>query len=178
GQELERRLEADGSVRNLNIRLRTRAGDLLDLLLSAEAVTIGGQSCVLLVAQNVVEHRRTEVEIASAIQAAMQDTSWFSRMVLEKLAKLRRPDPPDGTKTSELSDLPPRGQDVLALVCRGMADAAIANKLGLSRNTVRNHVTALYRKTGVRTRAALVVWARERGFTGGAPPKSPSPAKD
>ena len=173
GQELERRLEADGSVRNLNFRLRARAGDLLDCLVSAEAVTIGEQPCVLVVAQNVAEHRRSEVEIASAIQAAMQDTSWFSRMVLEKLAKLRRPDTPDGTTGSELSDLPPRGRDVLALVCRGMADAAIANKLGLSRNTVRNHITALYRRTGVRSRAALVIWARERGFTGGPPPKSP-----
>ena len=98
-------------------------------------------------------------------------------MVLEKLAKLRRPDAPDGTMTSELSDLPTRGRDVLALVCRGMADAAIANKLGLSRNTVRNHITALYRRTGVRNRASLVVWARERGFTGGAPPKSPRPTE-
>ncbi|MBI0539812.1 DNA-binding response regulator, partial [Roseomonas sp. KE2513] len=101
-----------------------------------------------------------------------------SRVVLEKLAKLRRPDVLGCTSTSELSDLPPRGRDVLALVCRGMADEAIANKLGLSRNTVRNHVTALYRRTGVRSRASLVVWARERGFTGGAPPKSPAPTKD
>lgn len=178
GQEMERRLEADGNVRSLNIRLRTRTGDMLDLLVSAEAVSVGGRACVLVVAQNVGEHRRTEFEIASAIQAVMQDTSWFSRMVLEKLAKLRRPDSPDSAMSSELSDLPPRGRDVLALVCRGMADTAIANKLGLSRNTVRNHITALYRRTGVRNRAALVVWARERGFTGGAPPKSPSSLKD
>ncbi|WP_241667141.1 helix-turn-helix transcriptional regulator [Muricoccus nepalensis] len=177
GQELERRLELHGGIRDFALQLRTRAGDLLDLLVSAEAVSMGEGPCVLVVAQNVAEHRRTEVEIASALEAVMQDTSWFSRMVLEKLAKLRRPDAPDGAMTSELSQLSPRGRDVLALVCRGMADAGIANKLGLSRNTVRNHVTALYRKTGVRNRASLVVWARERGFTGGAPPKLPKLTK-
>ncbi|WP_232481098.1 PAS domain S-box protein, partial [Roseomonas sp. KE2513] len=77
GRELERRLEAGESVRDFNIQLRTRAGDLLDLLLSAEAVSVGGQPCVLVMAQNVAELRRTEFEIASAIQAVMQDTSWF-----------------------------------------------------------------------------------------------------
>ena len=35
--------------------------------------------------------------------------------------------------------------------------------------TVRNHVNALYAKTGARGRAALVVWARERGFAGQEP---------
>ncbi|TPG52498.1 helix-turn-helix transcriptional regulator [Roseomonas nepalensis] len=178
GRELERRLEVDGAVRDFALQLRTRAGDLLDVLLSAEAVSMGEGSCVLVVAQNVAEHRRTEMEIASAIEAVLRDTSWFSRMVLEKLAKLRRPDALDGTMTAELADLPPRGRDVLALVCRGMADPSIAHKLGISRNTVRNHITALYRRTGVRTRAALVVWARERGFTGGPPPKVPGPTKD
>ncbi|WP_232481060.1 PAS domain S-box protein, partial [Roseomonas sp. KE2513] len=77
GRELERRLEAGDSLRDFNIQLRTRAGDLLDLLLSAEAVSVGEQPCVLVMAQNVAELRRTEFEIASAIQAVMQDTSWF-----------------------------------------------------------------------------------------------------
>ena len=37
-------------------------------------------------------------------------------------------------------------------------------RLGLSGNTVRNHVASIYGKTGVNRRAALVAWARERGL--------------
>jgi DNA-binding CsgD family transcriptional regulator len=36
--------------------------------------------------------------------------------------------------------------------------------LGLSLNTARNHVAALYRKIGVHSRTAAVVWAQERGL--------------
>jgi DNA-binding NarL/FixJ family response regulator len=56
---------------------------------------------------------------------------------------------------------------VLGLVCEGLDDAAIAARLGLSRTTVRNHLHALYRRTGTGNRAKLVIWARERGVTGG-----------
>ena len=51
---------------------------------------------------------------------------------------------------------------------KGSDDGAIGERLELSRNTVRNHVAALYRKTGVNSRAKLVIWARERGFVGAA----------
>ena len=135
-------------------------------LVSADAVTIQGKSCMLVVAQDATEHRRTETEVVAAIEAVMHDTSWFTGVVLGRLAELRRPAPADGKPTAELADLPARAHGVLALICRGLGNSEIAVALGISRNTVRNHVTALYRRTGVNSRAALVVWARERGFTG------------
>lgn len=53
-----------------------------------------------------------------------------------------------------------------SLISEGLDDAAIAAELGLSRHTVRNHVAALFPKTGARSRTKLVVWAHERGVTG------------
>jgi DNA-binding CsgD family transcriptional regulator len=53
---------------------------------------------------------------------------------------------------------------VLTWVAQGLSDDEIAKKIGVSPNTVRNHVSAIYRKIGVRKRSALVVWARERGL--------------
>ncbi len=38
--------------------------------------------------------------------------------------------------------------------------------MGLSQNTVRNHIASLYRKIGVNRRGAAIIWARERGVTG------------
>jgi PAS domain S-box-containing protein len=162
---LERRLREVGSTREVEVRLRARDGRGIDCLLSAEAVTIGGHSCALWVMQDVTERRRTEAELATAIEAVMRDTSWFSRTVLEKLAKLRHPTDVEALADG-VADLTRRGREILALVCRGLDDDAIAERLGLSRTTVRNHVNNLYHRTGARGRVRLVVWARERGFAG------------
>jgi DNA-binding CsgD family transcriptional regulator len=53
---------------------------------------------------------------------------------------------------------------VLGCIGEGLDDTAIAERLGLSPNTVRNHVTRLYAKIGVNRRSAAVIWARERGY--------------
>ncbi|WP_281011247.1 PAS domain S-box protein [Lichenibacterium minor] len=160
---IERLLRDDGRVRDLDLRLLTADGGALDCLVAAEAVEIHGQRCVLVTAQNVSERKRTHVEVAGAIEAVFRDTSWLTDAVLEKLARARTPDAADG---AGLAELPPRARQVLDLVCRGEEDGAIAAGMGVSRNTVRNHVASLFRKTGVRSRAALIVWGRERGIAG------------
>lgn len=163
--EIERLLRADGRARNLDLKLRTRNGDHLACLVSAEAVAIQEQACVLIAAQNVSHHNRTHVEVAGAIEAVMRDTTWFTDAVLEKLARKRGDEPLTG-EAVVLGQLPPRARQVLEHVCMGLDDDVIAAKLSLSRNTVRNHVASLFRKTKVRSRAKLIVWARERGVTG------------
>ena len=173
---LDRLLRRDGRVSNLALPVRTRADETLDCLVSAELVEIREQSCVLLVAQNIVARQRSKMEVAEAIAAVMQDTSWFTEAVLDKLAR-RQPGQPDieavagaGAGTAEaacsLGSLPPRAREVLGLVCQGLDDTAIGDRLGLSRNTVRNHIASLYRKTAVDSRSKLVIWARERGVMG------------
>jgi len=88
---LEQALEKTGQMRNQELPLRTKEGHLIDCLVSAEAVTIHDQACVLGVMQDITARKRSEEELAMAIEAVMQDTSWFSRTVLEKLAILRQP---------------------------------------------------------------------------------------
>ena len=60
--------------------------------------------------------------------------------------------------------LTPREREVLDLVARGVDNAGIAEALHLSGKTVRNHVSHLYDKLHVASRAAAVVRARECGF--------------
>ncbi|MGN8115166.1 PAS domain S-box protein [Labrys sp. 22185] len=171
-RQLERDIESDGTLRNREFKLRSRHGESLDCLVSAETVGIQGQDCVLIVLQDITERKRSEVELMSAIEAVMQDTSWFSRTVIEKLANLRDGGASNGAST-ELADLTPRELEVLGLLCQGLSDAQIVKALKLTRNTVRNHVARIYGKAGVHSRAAAVVWARERGFTGASQRAAP-----
>lgn len=162
---LARELKASNSIRDIELPVRTRDGAHIDCLLSAHVVTIREQDCVLWVLQDITERKRTESEVVAAITAVMQDTSWFSQTVLEKLATLRTPHLASAAGVN-LSDLTGRELEVLGWMCQGLDDSAIAKQLKLSRNTVRNHVATIYGKIGVHRRAAAVIWARERGITG------------
>ena len=64
----------------------------------------------------------------------------------------------------ELTD---RELEVLDLVARGLGNAAIARALTLSDKTVRNHVSHLLTKLGVRDRAGAVAAARDAGLGAG-----------
>jgi pimeloyl-ACP methyl ester carboxylesterase/DNA-binding CsgD family transcriptional regulator len=62
--------------------------------------------------------------------------------------------------------LSPREREILGLLTEGLGNAQIAERLSLSEKTVRNHVSKLFDKLGVWTRAQAIVFARDRGFRG------------
>lgn len=176
-RELEREVEKTGDFRDMEMQFRTKREEILDVLLSAGTVSIHAQECVLIVLQDITERKRSEVELIAAIEAVMQDTSWFSHTVIEKLASLRHPGK-SNKASAGLSVLTDREKDVLGLMCQGLSDAEIVKTLNLTRNTVRNHAARIYNKTGVHSRTAAVVWARERGFTGPASRKNAASRQD
>jgi DNA-binding CsgD family transcriptional regulator len=57
-----------------------------------------------------------------------------------------------------------REREILALVTEGLGNAGIAERLALSEKTVRNHISNVFDKLGVWTRAQAIVFARDRGF--------------
>lgn len=156
-QEVDER----GGLRGRDVRLLDQEGRAIDCLLSAERRSRGGSDRVVWLLQDITARRRTETELADAMEAVMKDASWFSRTVMDKVAELRNP---SGAAGRPRVDLSPREQEVLKLVGEGLDDKAIAEGLGVSHNTVRNHVTRLYAKIGVNRRSAAVIWAREHGY--------------
>lgn len=62
--------------------------------------------------------------------------------------------------------LSPREREILALISEGLGNAAIGERLSISEKTVRNHISSVYDKLGVWTRAQAVVFARDHGFRG------------
>jgi DNA-binding NarL/FixJ family response regulator len=66
-----------------------------------------------------------------------------------------------GSPFHPLSD---REMEVLLCVVRGMSNKEIAILLGISHQTVKNHVTSILRKFGVEDRTQAVVYALKRGW--------------
>ena len=96
----------------------------------------------------------------AAIREVMSDAEWFSKSVVQRLAQIRHGEP----GALEDLDLTPREREVLELVAAGLGDEEVADRLGISQRTARNHLTNTYGKIGARNRSEAIVWARERGL--------------
>lgn len=167
GSRLFAALEKTGNVEGMDIRVRKKGSELIDCVASADAVSIHNAPCYLLVLMDITERKRSELELVNAIEEVMQDASWFSQTLIEKLANVKSINRSNQTGFAA-NDLTPRERDVLGLICEGLPDKKIAARLNLALNTIRNHVATVYSKLGVHSRSEAIVWARERGlFTGG-----------
>ena len=69
-----------------------------------------------------------------------------------------------------------RESAVIALVCRGMSNADIAEHAYLSINTVKTYIRSGYRKIGATTRPQAVIWGLEHGFDTRSPPRGTADA--
>lgn len=59
-----------------------------------------------------------------------------------------------------------REREILARLVEGLTNIDIGKALFISEKTVRNHITKIYEKLGVRTRSQAIVFARDHGFAG------------
>jgi two-component system, NarL family, response regulator DegU len=82
---------------------------------------------------------------------------WLQR----QLESVRRSYSEPGSPFHPLSD---REMEVLVLVVDGKSNKEIAALLGISHQTVKNHITSILRKFGVEDRTQAVVYALKRGW--------------
>lgn len=67
-------------------------------------------------------------------------------------------------RAQSFTELTERESQVLDLLARGLDNAQIAARLELSEKTVRNHITSIFAKLEVETRAQAIVRARDAGL--------------
>jgi DNA-binding CsgD family transcriptional regulator len=89
---------------------------------------------------------------STGVLALLQPVPALSKLCLESFCARHR--------------LSPREQDVVTLLLEGLTTVDMANRLGISAHTVRDHLKRLYRKTGARSRSELLSLVS----TAGAPP--------
>jgi len=85
----------------------------------------------------------------------------FEYWLSEEMEKARHVYSEPGSPFHPLSD---REMEVLTCVVEGMSNKEIAAALGISHQTVKNHVTSILRKFGVEDRTQAVVYALKRGW--------------
>jgi PAS domain S-box-containing protein len=82
-RELLQQLQAEGQVRNAEIRLRTKTGEMRTGLLSSELIEIEGETCTLTAVADITERKRGEEALASVsrrlIEAQEQERARIAR---------------------------------------------------------------------------------------------------
>jgi DNA-binding NarL/FixJ family response regulator len=114
----------------------------------AAAVRAGARGYILKTA--------TGDELIAAVRAVAAGYALFDPDIAEKLAESLS----NSGKPPPSDNLTSREREVLALVADGLDNRQIARRLFISDKTVRNHVSALFSKLGVTSRAAAVAAAR------------------
>ena len=157
----------NGELRDLHLPLSRADGAAVDCFVSPVDLTVNGERITIGVIQEINGPKQAS-DLMAAVETVVADsTSWFTRTVMEKIkaigqVKQTNPREPNASDLDLLSD---REREVLGLICEGHTDAQMGDLLGLSENTVRNHIASLYRKIGVNRRTAAIIWARERGIS-------------
>jgi len=101
--------------------------------------------------------------VLRAIQKVHDGEIWFDRSTIG--AAVTRLIEGDGDEQAQpLGTLTARERDITRLVGEGLKNDAIAQRLFISEKTVRNHLTVIFDKVGVRDRLHLAIYAYRRGL--------------
>jgi len=70
----------------------------------------------------------------------------------------------DGIPDDTMGPLSPREMEILQHLALGRSNKEIAHELGISRQTVKNHMTTILRKLDVQDRTQAAMFAVRRGW--------------
>jgi DNA-binding NarL/FixJ family response regulator len=99
-------------------------------------------------------------ELFAAVRSGAEHRAYMGRRTLEIVVEwLAEQERPERRQARQRED-----RDLLRLLAEGRSTGDIAESLGIAPKTVRNRLSKLYRRLGVRSRAAAVRLAEERGL--------------
>ncbi|MFL5805856.1 MAG: response regulator [Roseiflexaceae bacterium] len=96
-------------------------------------------------------------ELARAVRATMQGGASLEPEVAARLLERMA----EGERGDDLSE---RELDVLRLLVAGASNKAVAAQLNLSENTIKTHISRIFAKLSVQSRAEAVAVALQRGL--------------
>ncbi|MFE0420885.1 response regulator [Streptomyces sp. NPDC058953] len=100
-------------------------------------------------------------ELAAALRTVHTGDAVVAPRLLTRLIGAFVTAPP---LTADLTGLTPRELEILRLIASGLDNAEIAASLAIGVQTVKNHITNVFAKLGVRDRAQAVIAAYESGL--------------
>ena len=112
--------------------------------------------------------RLSDEALRVAVAAVLAEEVWVGRQVTEYLLG-NPPEPQDAAASAPLAldSLTAREREIALLVGAGRSNKVIAADSGISERTVKTHLTAIFRKTGIRNRVQLALAVAQELAPGG-----------
>jgi DNA-binding NarL/FixJ family response regulator len=102
-------------------------------------------------------------EIVRKVQSVASGEAVYGSRAARRIVAFFAGEHADSPSARAFPDLTPRERDVLELLAAGCRNHEIARRLGMSKKTVRNHVSQVLLKLQVPDRTAAALKAREAG---------------
>ena len=114
-------------------------------------------------AKGVFQRECPAQEIPMAIRKVTNGGVWLEHSAAERMLEkvLMRRKSAD-TDESRIGSLTPREREVVELICQGLRNKEITERLHISMATVSHHLTSIYRKLNVSDRTSLVIYAAKQ----------------
>ena len=140
--------------------LGSEVTDVRVILLGAEIDRQETVEALRLGARGVVLKESATQTLYKCIHSVMAGELWVGRDCFDDvLDSLRRNDPADDADLPPARRLTPRELQVIAAIVEGATNRDIAQRFGLSEQTVKNHVSNIFDKLGVSNRLELGLYA-------------------
>jgi DNA-binding NarL/FixJ family response regulator len=101
--------------------------------------------------------------LVSAVRAAARGETWLSPSVARQVVKRAVGQAVPQSPPEELP-LTPSEKEVLRLLAQGLDNAAIGERLSITKRTVQNHVSAIYGKLNLTSRTEAALFAIRHGL--------------
>ena len=126
-----------------------------------------GQRAMRLGATGIVLKDNAPAVLIKAIQQVRTGEAWLDQLTIARALSevssvgYKRPESP---KANGIATLTKREREVITLVAIGLRNKQVAERLFISRVTVRHHLTSVFGKLGVSDRFELMVYAHKQGL--------------
>lgn len=122
---------------------------------------------VRLGAMGVVVKEKAADDLLKAIEKVHAGEVWLDGALMARVLGRSRPVGevmPVNPETARITSLTEREREVIALICEGLQNKLIGERLFISETTVRHHLTSIFDKLGVSNRLELVIYAYRHGL--------------
>jgi DNA-binding NarL/FixJ family response regulator len=156
-----------------NERGLTLLPELLDAASDARVIVLTGvrdveeyRQAVQLGALGLVQKEQALDTLIHAIERVHAGDAWLAprlvaRVLSEPASTLPQVVAPDSSKLASLTN---REREVVELICDGLKNKGIGERLCISEATVSHHLTSIFNKLGTTTRFELITYAYRHGL--------------
>ncbi len=143
------------------LTLRKQAPDTSIIVLSGEQDPIVIRRCIDHGAMGFITKSATHDDLLNAIRLIIAGGVYLPREVMANAIYSRNPE--ERSDVALLASLSDRQREVLTYLLQGKPNKTISSKMEISQNTVKAHLSAIFRTLGARNRTEAVYFAARAG---------------